>query len=71
MRQVQLEDNEEFMEKLSNKIKGSGVIVETKLGQGKTKNEDDAINGKVPVYLDDGRKVLCNPEKIKIIGFYD
>jgi hypothetical protein len=67
----QLENNEAFMEKLSNKEKGSGTIVETKLGQGITKNEDDAINGKVPVYLDDGRKVLCSIEKIKVIGFYD
>ena len=66
-----LENNEEFMQKLSNKEKGSGAIVETKLGQGITKNEDDAINGKVPVYLDDGRKVLCSIEKIKVIGFYD
>ena len=67
----QLENNEAFMENLSNKTKGSGTIVETKLGQGTTKNEDDAINGKVPVYLDDGRRILCSIEKIKVIGFYD
>lgn len=67
----QLENNEDFMQKLSNKVKGSGIIVETKLGRGITKNEDNAVNRKVPVYLDDGRKILCSIENIKVIGFYD
>lgn len=49
----------------------SGAIVKVKLGDGITKNEDKLIYGKVPVYLNDGRKVLCTPEKIKIIGYYD
>ena len=48
-----------------------GKIVKTKLGEGHTKNKEKLVNGKVPVYLNDGRKVLCNPEKIKILGFYD
>jgi hypothetical protein len=63
-----LQHEEWFTEKLS---KCSGTIVETKLGQGITKNEDNPANGKVPVYLDDGRKFLCRVENIKIIGFYD
>jgi hypothetical protein len=57
-----------FMEKLES---GSGALVETKLGPGITKNEDNPINGKVPVYLNDGRKVLCSIHNIKVVGFYD
>lgn len=49
----------------------SGALVKTKLGEGYTKNSDNLVNGKVPVYLHDGRKILCNPEKIKILGYYD
>lgn len=60
-----------FIEKISNTTKGAGTLVETKLGPGITKNEDSPINGKVPVYLNDGRKVLCSLQNIKIIGFYD
>ncbi len=69
--QEALRDNTEFMEKLDNQTKGSGTMVETKLGPGVTKNEDNPINGKVPVYLNDGRKVLCRLQNIKVIGFYD
>lgn len=57
-----------FIEKLDN---GAGTIVETKLGPGITKNEDKPVNGKIPVYLNDGRKVLCSIENIQIVGFYD
>jgi hypothetical protein len=57
-----------FNEKLES---GSGTLVETKLGSGITKNEDNPINGKVPVYLNDGRKVLCSIHNIKVVGFYD
>lgn len=60
-----------FIEKITNATKGSGTIVETKLGLGCTKNEDNAVNGKIPVYLNDGRKVLCSVQNIKIVGFYD
>jgi hypothetical protein len=63
-----LQHEDWFNEKLTS---GSGTLVETKLGQGVTKNEDNPINGKVPVYLNDGRKVLCSIQNIKIIGFYD
>jgi len=66
-----LKHEEWFIEKITNSEKGSGTIVETKLGPGVTKNEDNAVNGKVPVYLNDGRKVLCSIQNIKIVGFYD
>ena len=58
-----------FNEKITSS--NGGTIVETKLGKGTTKNDDNPINGKVPVYLNDGRKVLCSIQNIKIIGFYD
>lgn len=63
-----LQSEQWFLEKIESK---GGTIVETKLGIGKTKNEDSPINRKVPVYLEDGRKVLCSIQNIKIIGFYD
>lgn len=49
----------------------SGKIVRTKLGDGYTINADKPVQGKVVVYLDDGRRVLCNPDKLKFLGFYD
>jgi hypothetical protein len=60
-----------FIQKLIAKETLSGMIVETKLGRGQTKNGDTTIDGKIPVYLDDGRKLLCRPENVKPIGFYD
>ena len=50
---------------------GSGFLVETKLGAGRTYHNEKAINNKIPVFLNDGRKVLCSSENIKIIGFID
>lgn len=60
-----------FVQKLMTHERVSGMIVETKLGRGQTKNNDTTFEGKIPVYLDDGRKILCKPENIKRIGFYD
>lgn len=48
-----------------------GTLVETKFGRGKTKNTDALVYGKIPVYLDDGRKVLCRLENVKTVGYYD
>jgi hypothetical protein len=49
-----------------------GKIVETKTGkQGQTKNTDQPVNGKIPVYFSDGTKMLCSPDKLKILGFWD
>lgn len=50
---------------------GSGFRVETKSGMGRTYHKDEPIFGKVPVYLDDGRKVLVDPENIVIKGYID
>lgn len=49
----------------------AGKIVQTKLGQGQTQNSDQPVNGKIKVYLDDGKKVLIKSENIKVIGFWD
>lgn len=51
--------------------RGSGYLVETKQGKGRTFHGNDLINGKVPVFLSDGRQMLCRPEGIKVIGFID
>lgn len=48
-----------------------GKIVKVNGVEGKTKNSDKPINGKVIVYIDGLRNMLVRPEKIKIIGFYD
>ncbi|WP_428661892.1 hypothetical protein [Runella sp.] len=48
----------------------SGKVVETSLGMGKTTDGTQLINGKVQVVLDDGKKLLCSPEKVKIVGFW-
>lgn len=48
-----------------------GRIVNTASGQGQTNNKDKPINGKIIVYLDDGKKILCDPKKITPIGFWD
>jgi hypothetical protein len=51
--------------------KGRGYLVETPHGKGRTFHDDSPINGKIAVYLSDGRKLLCIPDKIKQIGFID
>ena len=48
-----------------------GTIVETEYGEGKTKNEDNPIGGKILVYFDNGTNRLMMIEKIKIIGYYE
>lgn len=49
-----------------------GKVVKTKSGQtGKTKNGDQAINGKIKVYLDNGTHMLCDPKTLTPIGFWD
>jgi hypothetical protein len=50
----------------------SGFLVVTKTGlKGRTKNADTLVNSKVPVYLEDGKRMLCTPETLKVIGYYD
>lgn len=57
---------------MASATKNSGKLVQTKQGVGFTKNSDGLINGKVPVYLSKGgAKILCDPAKLKILGYYD
>ncbi len=52
--------------------KSAGMLVETKHGIGYTKNTDKLINGKQPVYLSQNEaKILCDPDKLKVVGYYD
>lgn len=50
---------------------GPGYLVETSLGKGRTYHKDGLINDKLPVYLEDGRKILCTVQKLKLIGYVD
>lgn len=57
---------------MASKTKNTGKLVETKQGIGYTKNSDGLINGKQPVYISNsGAKILCDPAKLKVIGYYD
>lgn len=49
----------------------AGKIVKTKSGFGKTKNFDKPINGRIKVYLDNGKNILVHTLKITVLGFYD
>lgn len=49
----------------------AGYLVEAKSGKGRTYHNKELVNGKVQVFLADGRKMLCDPEKLKVIGFID
>lgn len=52
--------------------KNSGYIVQTKSGKtGQTRHSDRPVNGKIPVYLENGSMILCSPENLKKIGFVD
>lgn len=50
---------------------GSGYLVEAKSGKGRTYHNKKLVNDKVQVFLADGRKMLCDPTKLKVIGFID
>lgn len=52
--------------------RGSGYIVETKDGKsGRTYHSEQLVNEKVQVFLDDGTKLLCASENLKVKGFID
>lgn len=51
--------------------KGAGHLVETKFGIGRTFHSDDMVNGKICVYLAEGKKMLCRPENLKHLGHVD
>ncbi len=50
----------------------AGMLVETNTGKrGRTYSHEEYINGKIKVHLFNGDKILCSPEKLKVIGFID
>ena len=50
----------------------SGTLVETRTGlTGRTYSHEEPVNGKVRVYLTNGTKMLCSPEKLTLKGFID
>lgn len=50
---------------------GSGYLVETKFGNGRVYHKESLINGKIPVFFEDGRKILFSEQNLKLIGFVD
>lgn len=53
-------------------MRNPGRLVRLQDGrEGRTKNSDTPINGKIPVYLNDGTKVLKNPSDLTVFGFID
>lgn len=60
-----------FIDKIKNSPTGSGLHVQIKLGKGITKNDDPPVNGKIPVYLENGQKILSSINKIYVLGYYD
>ncbi len=55
------------------KKKNTGYLVETKTGKtGKIYHKEKFINDKVIVHVDKYEKpILCEPESIKIVGYFD
>lgn len=51
---------------------GPGLLVKTKRGnRGVLYHSSTEINGKVPVYLDNGLRMLCTKSSLKLIGYVD
>lgn len=49
-----------------------GRIVETQSEVlGVLYNDEDSINGKLQVHCEDGKKLLCSPENLKLRGYFD
>ncbi len=63
------------IEQCNRMIQGNqnaGYLVETSSGKtGRTYHNKPEINGKIQVFCEDGTKLLCTPEKTKLIGFID
>ncbi len=51
--------------------RNAGYAVKTKSGNGRTYHHQGLVNGKVPVFLEDGTRMLCNPDNIECIGYID
>lgn len=47
------------------------VVNHKKYGLGKTKYTDSAVNGKIIVYFDSGKKILCKKDNLEIKGYWD
>ena len=71
--EVTIEEIQQTVEKLTAEHKSinGGKIVQTVSGIGITKNTDQTKNYKILVYLSYDKKMLCSPDKLKIIGFFD
>jgi len=55
-----------------NSGKQYGYVVETPKGeQGYTLHTNGQVNGKTPVYLDNGQKILVKTSDLKVIGYRD
>jgi hypothetical protein len=53
-------------------LQGSGYIVVTRTGlQGKTRHNEHLVGGKMRVYTDCGKKLLCSPATLTLQGFWD
>lgn len=64
--------DEEPNKPTKRKKKHAGRLVLTKDGtKGITKSSDPVIDGKVCVYLEDGKKMLCKTKNLKVTGYYD
>lgn len=62
----------EYLNRMAHGNKNAGRLVETKTGKtGRTYNHEEPVNGKIRVYLDDGGKMLCSPDKLKLKGYID
>lgn len=49
----------------------SGKIVQTIKGtKGQTEDKEKTINGKLVIHTDDGKKIICHPDNIKVIGYW-
>lgn len=62
----------EQIERLYNGNKNAGRLVVTRTGlHGRIYNHEELINGKIRVYTDCGKKMLCSLDKLKVIGYVD
>jgi hypothetical protein len=65
------EDDIWYMRRVVEGNDNAGYLVEARSGKGRTYHNKDFVNGKVQVFLDDGRKMLCDPKTLKLKGFID
>ena len=62
----------EQLQRLIHGNKNAGKIVQTNSGlKGRTYNKESLVNGKICVYCENGTKLLCDPNSLKVTGFID